>query len=76
MEIIALPHGAAHARRRFQAPTRRDAGMSTPTEPPIEPETDQERELLAAYRAQDAAGRAWLQWAGLAELGRQPPPEP
>ncbi len=49
--------------------------MSTPTEPPIEPETDQERELLEAYRDLDEAGRAWLQWVAFAELGRRSPPD-
>ncbi len=67
LEIIDLPHGAAHARRRSQAPTRRDADMSTPTGQPIEPETDQERELLKAYRALADADRV-LVWSALLTL--------
>lgn len=54
--------------------------MDTTTEPsapaPIEPETDEAAELLAIYRELDDAGRAWLQWAALALLSRQPSPEP
>ncbi len=51
------------------------AGMSTPTEPPIAPETDQERELLEAYRDLDEADKAWLQWAVLTEVSRRVDPE-
>ncbi len=50
--------------------------MSVPNDDdsPLEPQTDQERELLEVYRALDNAGRAWLRWVALAELGRQSPP--
>ncbi len=41
---------------------------------PLEPQTDQERELLEAYRTLDDAGWAWLRWTALAELGRRSHP--
>ncbi len=44
--------------------------MSTPSDhpamPPLEPETAEEAALIEAYRGQDVAGRAWLQWVALA----------
>ena len=49
---------------------------SDPNDQGAEPETDQERALLAAYRAADEAGRVIVWAALLAELGRRsPPPE-
>ncbi len=46
------------------------AGMNTPHDPATPPlgapETDQEAELVAAFRKLDSAGRAWLQWVALA----------
>ncbi len=36
-----------------------------------EPQTDQERELLALYRNLDETDRGLLQWIALVELGRQ-----
>ncbi len=49
--------------------------MSTPTEPPIEPATDQEWELLEAYRDLDEADRVLVWSTMLRELGRRADPE-
>ncbi len=49
--------------------------MDTPSETPrIEPETDQGRAFLAAYRATDDAGRVLIWCALLTELDRRPDP--
>ncbi len=50
--------------------------MSTPSDrsslPPVEPETDQERELSEAHRELDEADRVLVWSFILTELGRRP----
>ncbi|MDP9358518.1 MAG: hypothetical protein M3R02_25175 [Chloroflexota bacterium] len=79
LEIIALPHGPAHARRHYHAPARRDAGVSIPNDHDNErpgPQTPEEAEFLAASCDLDEAGQTWLQWAIRAMVsGRLAPPE-
>ena len=49
---------------------------SDPNDQGAEPETDQERAFLEAYRATDEAGRVLLWSEVLAELGRRSSLEP
>ncbi len=59
-------------------PDRRLASLPGPDterrrhEQPIKPQTAEEAEFLEAYRELDEAGRAWLRWVTLTELGRRP----
>lgn len=63
---------ASRGRRAIGArPSPTDGALRRP--PPV-PLTDEEAELLTIYRELDAAGRAWLQWAVLAELGQRADP--
>ncbi len=59
------------------APTQRDAGVIIPNndDSPLGPLTDQERELLEAYRDLDDADRVLAWSALLSELGRRPGPD-
>ncbi len=51
-------------------------GSGDPTDQGTGPQTDQERELLAAYRELDEADRVLLWNAMLTELGQGSYPEP